>query len=464
MVDELPIFFGHLFGGAYSTDEMNKIWSERNFVQKILDIEAALAKAQAELGIIPKWAAEEIINAVNRGFPPEEIAKVKSKAKHIMVSTIYAFQEKLGEAGEYFHLGPTTQDILDTSLTLMMIDSLKVIISSLREFEKALIEQAVKYKDAVMAGRTHGQHAVPITFGLKLAIWATEVREHIERLKSVLDRIGYISLSGAVGTMASFVAIVGYDEGKVFEMLERTAKYLGLKAPHIDLHQRMDRFAEVVSVMSLVSSSLGKIGLEIRDLSREEVKEVFEPWVMGIHGSSTMPQKRNPEPSEWLEGIAKIVRVFPVSMNSVTMQHERDATRTASQFLVLPLTFMLTHAQIKSAIRIIGGLQVFTKRMLENMMVSKGFMAAEPVMLKLAERTGKKVTAHKIIYEVSQKAIEEGKSFKEVLLESEEVMKYLSKADIEKLLELERYIGTSIRQIEKIVNDIKAKRDEEEKK
>ncbi|MEM2339186.1 MAG: adenylosuccinate lyase [Nitrososphaerales archaeon] len=454
---EQPIFLGYLFGGAYSTNEMNNIWNERNFVQKILNIEAALAKAQAELGIIPKWAAEEIIKAVNKGFPPEEIAKIKSTAKHIMVSTIYAFQEKLGEAGEYFHLGPTTQDILDTSLTLMIIDSLKVIINSLHEFEKVLIEKAIKYKDTVMAGRTHGQHAIPITFGLKIAIWAMEMRDHIERLKAVLDRIGYISLSGAVGTMASFVAIAGYDEEKAIKMIEITANYLNLKAPNMDLHQRMDRFAEVVSVMSLISSSLGKIGLEIRDLSREEVKEVFEPWVMGIHGSSTMPQKRNPEPSEWLEGIAKIVRVLPIAMNSVTMQHERDATRTASQFLVLPLTFMLTHAQIKSAIKIIDGLQVFKDKMLENMKISKGFMAAEPVMLKLAEKMGKKVTAHKLIYKISQKAMEEGKSFKEALLESEEVMKYLNKEDIEKLLDLEKYIGTSLKQIEEIVNYMKKK-------
>lgn len=229
---------------------------------------------------------------------------------------------------------------------------------------------------------------------------------------------------------------------------ELTAKFLNLKPAYTDLHQRIDRFSEITNILSLISSPIGKIGLEIRDLSREEVHEIFEPWTIGIHGSSTMPKKRNPEPSEWLEGLAKIVRALSLSMSSITMQHERDATRMAPEFFTLPITFMITHSQIKSLTKILEGIQVFTDNMRRNLYISKGFMAAEPLMLELAKRTGRKVTAHKLVYEVVQKAINENKTFKEAVLESSEIMKYLNRNEIERILNLESYIGTAPEQID----------------
>jgi adenylosuccinate lyase len=329
-------------------------------------------------------------------------------------------------------------------------EALDVIIRDLKKLTTIILDKAERYRHAVMAGRTHAQHAVPITFGLKLAFWADELIDNIKRLQSTYERINVIHLSGAVDTMASFVQIFDGDEEKVFKMIELTASYLGLKPIYYGQHQRIDKFAELVSNLSLISSLIGRIGLEIRDLSAEEIKEVFEPWSKGIHGSSTMPQKRNPEPSEWLEGIAKIVRVLPIPINSVTMQHERDATRMAPEFLVLPLAFTLLHAQIKSVMRIIEGLQVFEENMKKNMSISRGFMAAERLMLELAKKTGKKIAAHKIIYEVVQDAINLNKTFEECILENATIRKYFSQDELRNLLDLEKYIGTSVKQIEEI--------------
>jgi adenylosuccinate lyase len=381
---------------------------------------------------------------------PKKIAKTKSEIRHLLVSFMYVAADELGDYGEYFHLGPTTQDILDTSLILLCKEALDVIIRDLKKLTTIILDKAERYRHAVMAGRTHAQHAVPITFGLKLAFWADELIDNIKRLQSTYERINVIHLSGAVDTMASFVQIFDGDEEKVFKMIELTASYLGLKPIYYGQHQRIDKFAELVSNLSLISSLIGRIGLEIRDLSAEEIKEVFEPWSKGIHGSSTMPQKRNPEPSEWLEGIAKIVRVLPIPINSVTMQHERDATRMAPEFLVLPLAFTLLHAQIKSVMRIIEGLQVFEENMKKNMSISRGFMAAERLMLELAKKTGKKIAAHKIIYEVVQDAINLNKTFEECILENATIRKYFSQDELRNLLDLEKYIGTSVKQIEEI--------------
>jgi len=442
--------FGELLRGAYTTEEMLKIFCEKNFLEKCLRIEAALAKAQADLGIIPREAANAIEALSKKGLDPTKVAKIKSEARHLLVSFMYAAADELGEYGEYFHLGPTTQDILDTSLILLSKEALDVIIRDLKKLTAIILDKAEKYRYAVMAGRTHAQHAVPITLGLKLAFWADELIDNIKRLQATYERINYLHLSGAVDTMASFVQICDGDKEKVFKMIELTAKYLNLKPIYYGQHQRIDKFAEIVSNLSLIASLIGRMGLEIRDLSAEEVKEVFEPWIKGVHGSSTMPQKRNPEPSEWLEGIAKIVRVLPTSINSVTMQHERDATRMAPEFLVLPLAFTLLHAQIKSVTRIIEGLQVFEENMKKNMSISRGFMAAEPLMLELAKRTGKKITAHKIIYDVVQDAINLNRTFEECILENTMIRKYFSQDELKDLLNLEKYIGTSVEQIEKV--------------
>jgi adenylosuccinate lyase len=442
--------FGELLKGSYTTEDMLRIFDEQNFIKKFLTIEAALAKAQAELGVVPKEAADAIEALSQRGLDPKKIAETKGKARHLLVSMMYTAADELGDYGEYIHLGPTTQDILDTSLILLSKEALDVMIKDLKKLIEILIDKAEKYKYTVMPGRTHSQHAVPITFGLKLAFWADELKDHIKRLQDTYERITYLHLSGAVDTMASFVQVFNGDKDKVFKMHELVAKYLGLKPIYIGQHQRIDKFSEIVTNLSLISSLIGRIGLEIRDLSAEEVKEVFEPWTKGMHSSSTMPQKRNPEPSEWLEGIAKIVRVLPVSMNSITMQHERDATRMAPEFLVLPLAFTLVHAQVKSVTRIIEGLQVFEDNMRKNLYISRGFMAAEPLMLELAKRTGKKVTAHKIIYDIVQDAINANKTFEEAVLANAEIRKYFTENELRELLNMEKYIGTSAEQVERI--------------
>lgn len=451
-----------LLRDQYGTEEMHKVWEGRNMVQKWLDVEAAIADAQGRLGIIPAEVSAEIIQKCSVDYlTPEMISSVKvgmvGRWRHLIVAMIKAFKEISGPAGEYLHLGATTQDILDTGLTLQIKEAYHIIMRDLLGLERILIEVAEKYKNTVMMGRTSGQHAVPVTFGFKVAIWASEIRDHIERLKETSERLFLGNVSGATGTRASFVLLAGTE--KTIEFHKLVCKRLGLKEPLIDLHQRTDRFAEIVNNLALISCTLAEIGLEIRNLQRTDIAEVSEPWETGKSiGSSTMANKRNPFPSEWNIGLAKIARANAIAMMDIQMSHERDETRTPVEFACIPENFLMTDFAIQSAIDVFSGIVVNENRMRQNLGLTKGLSMAEAVMLKLAQKTGKKVTAHEIVYKDSMKAFEEDRPLKEVLLEDPEVKKYLSAKEIQELVNPETYIGTAPQQVDAVISYIKGKR------
>ncbi|MHB1406108.1 MAG: lyase family protein [Desulfitobacteriaceae bacterium] len=447
-----------LLANAYGTPAMREVWAEENMVQKWLDMELAITKAKAEVGIISKENAEGIIkNSTVEVLTPQMIADVKSGAAHLIVSFIKAFAKAVQPWGEHYHVGPTTQDILDTGATLQIREAYAILMKQLRELEAALMEKAIEHKNTVMMGRTHGQHAVPVTFGFKCAIWAGAIRDHIDRFKEIQKRLLTANISAAVGASNTFTYLVGPEKAEKIQDIVSAELKLG--RPVMDTHQRMDRFAEYVNHLNLIMMTLAQMGLEIRDLQSTELQEVEEPFdSKNQYSSSTMPNKRNPEPSEWNDGLANIVRGCAVAMSSVTMQHERDATRMASIFGVIPEASLIVSAALATAIKNINGLIVHADNMKRNLYVQNGIAMAEVLLMALYKKTGQKVTMHTLVHDVSMKAFDERRSFLNVCLEDTKVSSILTKKEIEDCLDPEHYYGTADIQAVNMVNYCKERR------
>lgn len=450
-----------LFQDSYGTPEMRRIWSESNMVQKWLDYEKAIAIEMAHLGMIPEDAAKTIASKSSTEYlTPEMIAEVKSDARHVMVSMIKAFAEMCGPAGEHYHLGPTTQDIMLTGLTLQIKDAYQVVMRELRALEHTLVEQSLRYKTIIMTGRTHAQHGVPLTFGFILATWAYEIRDHIERFKEIADRLFQAKLSAAVGTRNTWVFLFGVE--KTQELVKNVAKRVGLGVPPVDIATRSDRMAEIGFALANLIGSLAKMGLDIRFLQGTEVQEVEEPWDRERqYSSSTMPHKRNPERSEWPDGLAKIARGNSMALASITVQNERDGTWVGPTLKCIPDNFLLASAALANGVEILGNLQVHEDRMRENLDILQGINMSEAVMLRLWEKTGKKVLAHALVHNVSMAALDDGTSLKEALLADEEAMRYLTAEEIDEITDPKVYVGDAAEQVEATAAYIDARRREE---
>ena len=285
----------------------------------------ALANVMAEKGAIPRSAADRIASV--EVFSDEDFSALRDitrNTRHVIAGFVRYMREKLGDAGDYFHLGATTQDIIETGLALQIRQSLSLIETECIALKRLFVRTARTHRDTLMVGRSQGQQGLPITYGFKHALWAWELDTHLERLREMKKRVLLVSMSGAMGTQASYTLLLGKENARALP--QELADRLGLYAPPMDSHHRTDRYAELCFWLALVCSSLGEIGLEIRDLQRNEVAEVKEKWRDGMEGSSTMLHKQNPEPCHWLEGLAKIVRGNASAMMDIQMQHERDAT------------------------------------------------------------------------------------------------------------------------------------------
>ncbi len=424
-------------------------------VQKWLDCEKAMVMEMTEMGLIPAEIGDEIASksSVN-DLSPEMIGEVFAQTKHLGVSLVKAFAEMCGPAGEYYHLGATTQDILLTGLTLQMREAYDVILGQLDALELTLIIQAERYKQTVMMGRTHAQHAVPLTFGFTLASWAYEIRDHIDRLKEISPRLFRAKLTAAVGTRNSWIYLFGFKKTQQF--VKQASQRMGLAHSPIDIQTRTDRLAEIGYVLANIMTSLAKIGLNIRYLNAEEIREVEEPWDLASqYSSSTMPNKRNPEASEWLDGLAKIAQGNASALSSITILGERDATRMAPSFKCIADNFLLTAAGLEKANYILSNLRVNEERMRHNLNLTHGLAMAEAVMLSLWKKTGKKVTAHKLVRDLSMQALKQQSSLQQVLLESELVQQYLTPTEINEMTNPEHYYGDAIEQVDATIAYIK---------
>ncbi|MDH3414313.1 MAG: adenylosuccinate lyase family protein [Gammaproteobacteria bacterium] len=429
---------------------MREVWTERAMVQSWLDVEAAIAWAQGELGIIPKRTASTIVRHCDVAtVTPASIARYHNKTGHVIVSLVKAFRDAAPDVGELFHFGPTTQDILDTGLTLQIRDGLRILVPALSRLQETLNRQAWRYRSTVMAGRTEGQIAAPITYGHKLAVLASELSDHMMRLAQSSERLMWVTLFGATGVQSSFSYIA--DQRAARKMLRLVAKRLGLQVPSICMHHRTDRFAELACVLAGILSTLGEAGLEIRDLQRSEVGEIAEPWSDDQHSSSTMPQKQNPEVSEWLEGLAKLGRGYAVSLLDIQQQHERDISRLPPELHAIPNLFLHSVAAVESANFVFGGLRVFKDRMQRNLLLNGGLIMSEAFMLLLAKTSRRKVWAHQLCHDIAMEAARSGHPIIDLLASKPEVTRYLSMGQIRAAFDPANYIGTAVSQVEDTV-------------
>ena len=436
------VIYGNKFGNA----AMREIWTDASMVQRWLDLEAALAWAQGELGIIPRRAAAKIVrSATVEAITPQAIAEWHERTGHVIVSLVKAFRDAVPDVGELFHFGPTTQDILDTGLTLQIRDALRLLVPDLMRLEHTVRVQARRHRKTVMAGRSEGQIGSPITLGYKLAVLDSEIADHIMRLAQASERLMWLTLFGATGVQSSFCHIS--DHRKTKKMLGLVSGRLALPVPTICMHNRTDRFTELGTVLANLLSTLGEIGLEVRDLQRSEVAEVAEPWGTEQHSSSTMPQKQNPEVSEWLEGLARLGRGYAMSLLDIQQQHERDTSRVPPEIHALPNLLLHSAAAVQSATFVLGGLQVFKDRMRDNMLINGGLIMSEALMLLLAKRSRRKVWAHQICHDIAMKVAREGGDLADAMSASSEVTRYLSPAEIRDACRPEEYIGTAIEQV-----------------
>lgn len=435
----------HPIDYRYGSEEMRRIWDEENKLQKLLDVEAALARAHAKLGNIPQESANVISERANiRWVKVERVKEIEAEIHHDIMAVVKALSEVCGEHGKYVHLGATSNDIIDTANALLIKESLEIVLKDLRELRSILKNLAKEHKYTVCIGRTHGQHAVPTTYGMKFAIWLDEVQRHIKRIEEAKERILVGQISGAVGTMASFGE-------KGLEIQRLVMEDLGLKPARISnqIIQR-DAYAELMAILALIASTLDKIALEIRNLQRTEILEVSEPFGKKQVGSSTMPHKRNPIRSEKASGLARVIysNVIPALLNN-PLWHERDLTNSSVERVILPETFVLLDEMLKSIKKVLSGLEFFPENIKRNLYLTKNLIMAEPLMLKLTEKGMGRQEAHELVRKLAMKAFEEGRDLLEVVKESE-AMVYLSENDLNSL-KPENYIGLAPQIVDSVI-------------
>jgi adenylosuccinate lyase len=433
---------------------MCEIFDERRRLQFMLDVEAALALAHAEVGNIPQSDADTIAASVEK-VRLERVKAIEKEIKHDVMAMVRALAEASGSSGAYVHLGATSSDILDTATALQLKEALQLIEEKLNMLEKTLIEKAERYKNAVIIGRTHGQHALPTTLGFKFAVWMREIARHIQRLRQCRERVLVGKMSGAVGTQAG----LGEHAPKIQELVMRK---LGLKPAEISTQiVQRDRHAELVCLFAIIASTLDNFATEIRELQRPEIAELFEPFEKARQvGSSTMPHKRNPITCERICGLAKVMRslVLP-ALENIPTWHERDLTQSSAERFIIPEACILLDYMLMLMTKIIANLYVDEERMLKNLDITHGRVMSEAVMIALTRKGMSRQEAHELLRRLSLKSEIENKAFKTVLFENETVRKFLSEEEIDEALKPESYLGTAIQQVERIVKMTKQERE-----
>jgi len=432
--------------GRYGTPEMLKIFQEETRVQKLLDVEAALALAHAEVGNIPEKDAKKIAAMASTKYVKvDRVKAIEKEIKHDVASLVRALAEVCGSSGAYVHLGATSYDIVDTANALQLKDALALIEERLANLKAILQKQADQHKGTVMIGRTHGQHALPITLGFKFAVWGYEVNRQIERLNECKKRVLVGKISGAVGTQAG----LGEHAEQIQELV---MKRLGLRPAEISTQiVQRDRYAELVCVYSMVASSLENFATEIRELQRPEIGELSEAFEANKQvGSSTMPHKQNPETCERISGLARIVRSLTTpSLENMVTWHERDLTQSSAERFIFPESNILLDYMLSLMCDVVTNLRVDQQRMLQNLTLTQGRAMSEAVMMALAKKGVNRQEAHEMLRKLTIISATEKKDFKQVLLQDKSISGKLSQAEIDEALNPKNYLGTAVKQAEK---------------
>lgn len=440
-------FFKDLFGSA----EMRAVFDDQQLLQYWLDFEAALARAEAKHGLIPLDAATEITRQAKA--ENMDVVAIKAgidKTVHPLVSVIWQLSEHCeGDAGRYVHWGATTQDVMDTAVVLQIRAAIAIFEVTLKELIQITSKLADRYKNSPIAGRTHGQQALPTTFGFKVAVWLAELQRQQERLEQLKPRVLCGEFGGAVGTLAGLI-----DKGDVdgFAIRQSLMDELGLNAAPIAWHTSRDSIAEFALWVSMVAALMGRIAHEIILLQKQEFGELEEPFEMGKVGSSTMPQKRNPMICESILTLARLCREKATTAVDTLLhnEHERDWSAFQMEWAYMPELCVMAHGAILQTAQVLDGLQVYETRMLENLHLTKGLLLSERVMLALGAHIGRQ-DAHDVVYECAMASFEAGTPFIDVLLADKCVNQLLDKQTLEQLLDPTAYTGLATQFVENVL-------------
>ncbi|MEW6669899.1 MAG: adenylosuccinate lyase [Thermodesulfobacteriota bacterium] len=414
----------------YTRPEMGRIWEEQNRFAKWLQVEIVACEAMAEEGLIPKEAVEVIRRKA--GCSADRILEIEKTTKHDVIAFLTNVEEYVGPESRFIHLGLTSSDILDTSFALQLREAMLLIIAGVKGFMEVIRRRAVEHKKTVMIGRSHGIHAEPITFGLKMAVWFTEMKRNLRRLEDALEVISYGKLSGAVGTFAN-----------VSPRIEAyVCRRLGLKPAEASTQiLQRDRHAQYFTALAILAGTLERIAVEIRHLQRTEVLEAEEPFEKGQKGSSAMPHKKNPIGCENVAGLARLVRSNALAaMENMALWHERDISHSSVERVIGPDSTILIDFMLHRLTRIVEGLVVHPERMMENLRSTKGLIFSQQVLMKLASLGLQRQEAYGMVQRNALKVWETGRDFKSLLLEDPEIRKHLGEAQIEELFSLEYHL------------------------
>ena len=434
-----------LFRDAFGTPGMRQVFSDKAFIARCVEVEVALARAEARCGVIPEAAAGEIArlsNAETLDF--EHLGRETDIVGYPILPLVHQLARQCGEAGRFVHWGATTQDIMDTAVVLQLREGLRIVGEDLVALRGILAKLALKHRDTPMAGRTHLQHALPITFGYKVAIWLAMFDRHAERLEQLKPRVLVGQFAGAAGTLASLG-----DKG--LDVQAALCAELGLGVPSSTWHVARDGLAEAVNYLALVTGSLGKIALDVMIRASTEFGEVYEPFVTGRGASSTMPQKRNPISSELMLAAGKAVRQHAgLMLDAMVHDFERATGPWHAEWMAVPESFVLTAGALHQARTALGGLIVDERRMAANLAMSKGLIVAEAVMMGLAPVLGRQ-QAHDVVYAACRTVADSGGELAEALAKVPEIARHLNRAALDRLTDPANYLGMAPQMVDRVL-------------
>ncbi len=414
----------------YTLSKMGAVWSEQHKMDIMLKIEILTCEAMQKLGMIPKDALEKIRK--NAKYDLDEVKRIEERTKHDVVAFIVNVGQSLGPESRYLHMGLTSSDLLDTSLSVQCVEACDILIADVKKLLAVLKIKAKKYKDTICVARTHGVHAEPTTFGLKLAVWYDEMNRNLQRLEQTREVLRVGKLSGAVGTYANIDPSV---EEYVCEKLDLKPANVATQVIQRDIH------CQFILTISMVAACLNKLATEIRLLQKTEVLEVEEPFFKGQIGSSAMPHKRNPITCERISGLSRIVRAnAQVALENIALWHERDISHSSAERVILPDSTIILNYMINKFIPVLEGLLVYPKHMIDSLAKTKGLIYSQRVLLELMKKGLTRDAAYEIIQSCAMQVWQETSDFKDVLCRDRKVRKYLKTTDIESCFDIKYYI------------------------
>ncbi|MGC9106531.1 MAG: adenylosuccinate lyase [Thermoprotei archaeon] len=430
-----------VFEWRYGSPEMRRLFSRENVLKSYARVEAALLYALWKVGIAEEEDFKAVSEAVNK-IDVNRVDQLEAQLGHDVMALAVHLAELAGDRGRFVHFGATSYDIVDTAYALIVRDALEIVLSKLKKIITILVEYSLRYKDLVMVGRTHGQHADPITLGFKFANYAYELARSYERLKELAKRVVKAKFAGAVGTMAAWGALG-------LRIQEEVCDFLNLPPHEITTQVApRDGYAELISDLAILGSQLDRLALEVRELMRPEIMELAEGSATRKVGSSTMPHKANPVTAEKISGLAKVLRGFVfTALENIPLWHERDLTNSSSERVILSHSFLTIDEMLNSTIDLLNNLAIYPENMRRNLELTKGSIMAESLMVRLTLKGLPRHKAHELLMRVARTS----QNFREAVMNNEEIRKYLSPKEIEEALDPGKYLGMYDKLIERAI-------------